>query len=247
MKLYIFTFILSIVLTPVFGQKIYDENIKFKKDCSNCKFLLSEAGKAYEINFKEALNHNHAIHEYVKELIDFKKISDIKQKAEEAFRNNNTNRYYTNFEKLNKISLEYISNFAIKFNGEAFIYIELNQNNNKIDYNVYVDSGVKYGKIRIYYNLKTNKLAHIKVDNISYKKFMKNKILKSEELNIWIFKDFETFAYVMNRETKADNDFLEICNNFIEYRNIKITNNQTLIGARKSTTTLVALSYKDCK
>ena len=248
MKIFLFTIVLLLGFTPIYGQKIYDEKIEFKKDCSNCKFLLAEASKAYETNFKEALKDNKAIHKYVKELIDLDKISDFKLKAEYAFRNNNTNSYYTYIEKLKTISLGYISDFTIKSNGESYIYIELNQiSNNKIDYNIYVDSGVKYGKIRIYYNLETNQLAHIKVDNTSYKKFMENKNRRAEELSIWLFKDYNTFAYVMNRETKADNDFLEICDNFIEYKNIKTTKKQTLIGARKSTTTAVSLTYKNCE
>jgi hypothetical protein len=51
----------------------------------------------------------------------------------------------------------------------------------------------------------------------------------------------------MNRETKADSDFLEICNQYIEYNTTSYTNNFTLIGAKKSTITSVSLRFKNCK
>ncbi len=239
--------IMLLGITPIYGQKIVDNNTEYKKDCSNCKFILSEASKAYKINYEEALKENIEIHNYVKKLIDLDEIYLLKLKAEKAYMSNIMEKYYTYFENIKSISTKYISDFEIKTKGDAYIFIDLKHvENDTLRYNIYVDSGVKYGSIRIYYNLQTGQLAHIKADESSYKSFMKNKNKKAENINIWLFKDYEILAYMMNIETKADKDFVNICENFIEYKTYKTSNNLILVNAKKTTTTSVSLSFKNC-
>lgn len=242
------TFLLLISVQHVYGQKI--NKTIYKKDCGNCKFILSEAKEAYKKNFEEASKENFEISNYAKKLIDFEKISNLKLKAKKAFVKNNMNEFYETFEKIKSISTRYISNFKTKTNGDAYLFIQLeNKDNGDVIYKVYVDSGVKYGSFRIYYDLETNTLAHIKVDGVSYKSFMKNNTSNktADNITVWVFKNYETLAYTMNRETKADSDFLEICNQYIEYNTTSYTNNFTLIGAKKSTITSVSLRFKNCK
>ena len=230
------------------AQQLKESSTNYKKDCYNCKFLLNEAGKTYKKNFETALNKNDAIHRYAKTLIDFNKISDLKSKACKAYIKGDKNTYYHYFEKLKRQSSEYITKFSQKTNSDAHIYIELKHfDSNEIDYNVYVDSGVKYGSIRIYYNLETNKLAHIKIDGISYKSYMNGKNKKSETTTIWLFNNFNTLAFAMNKETKADKDFLNICEDFIEYKTDEQFNKLNLVGSNSSTTINVSLDFEKCE
>lgn len=234
-------------IAPVYAQKMVDHKTEYKKDCSNCKFILTEAGNAYEINFKKALKNNSEIHNYAKKLIDLNRISALKTKAESAFKANNMTKYYTYFEKIKSISTKYISDFSTKTKGDAYIFIDLEHvKNDTLKYNVYVDSGVKYGKFRIYYNLQTNQLAHIKADNISYKSFMNKKTGRAKNIQIWLLENYKTLAYVMNNETKADKDFMNICNYFIEYRSKTTSNSLSILNAQIVTTTNVSLLFKNC-
>ena len=245
LKLVIF---LLLGINQIYGQKITDNRIKYKKDCSNCKFILSEASKAYKLNFKEALKENNITHRFAKELIDLDKVHMLKLKAENAFKQNNMNEYYTYFEKLKTISTKYISDFSIRNKGGSYIFIDLGHIvDGSLRYNVYVDSGIKYGNLRIYYNLQTDQLAHIKADDMSYKVFMKTRNKKVENIQIWLFNDYETLAYTMNNETKADKDFVDVCENFIEYKSNITSNNFTLLNSKKVTTTNISLLFKNCK
>ena len=248
MKMLKLVVILLFGINQIYGQKITDNRIKYKKDCSNCKFILSEASKAYKLNFEEALKENNETHRFAKELIDLDKVYMLKLRAESAFKQNNMNEYYSYFEKLKTISTKYISDFSIKTKGGSYIFIDIGHiEDDTLRYNVYVDSGIKYGKLRVYYNLQTDQLAHIKADDMSYKVFMKNKIRKVENIQIWLFNDYETLAYTMNNETKADKDFVDICENFIEYKSNIISNNFTLVNSKKVTTTTISLLYKNCR
>lgn len=247
MRAIVLLVILMLGILPVYGQKMVSNKTEYKKDCSNCKFLLNEAGKAYEVNFKEALNKNIVIHNYAKELIDLEKLSVLKLKAERAFKASNMNEYYSNLEKIKTISIKYISDFAARTKGDAYIFIDLGHvENDTLRYNIYVDSGVKYGKLRVYFNLETNQLAHIKADAISYKSFMNKNNGKAKNIKIWLFKDYNTLAYVMNNETKADKDFIDICDNFLEYRSKVSSNTFTLVNAQLTTTTNISLKFKNC-
>lgn len=240
-------FILFISYTPIYGQKIIDKTTVYKKDCDNCNYILSEAGKAYRMNFEIALKENTEIHNYVNKLIDLNKIHQLRLKAEKAYKFNNKEEYYRYFEKLKTISNKYISDFAIKTKGDAHIFIDLGHvENGLLKNNVYVDSGVKYGKLRVYYNLETGELAHIKADDYSYKSFMNDKTKKANKINIWVFKDYKTLAYTMNNETKADKDISNICENFIEYTIDESTNNFTLVNANRVITKLISLSLVNC-
>lgn len=239
--------LLLLIISTAYSQKISDSKTEYKKDCSNCKFILSEAGKAYSINYREAIKENTEINLFIKELVDFNEISTLKLRAEKAFKAENMNEYYRYFEKIKTLSSKYISDFTVKTKGDAYIYINLvHINNNALKYDIYVDSGVKYGNIRIYYNLQTNKLAYIKADDISYKSFMNNKNATAKNITIWLFEDFETLAYTMNSETKADKDFTSICNDFIEYKTNKISNSFIFTNAITSTTIDISLSFKNC-
>ena len=247
MKIIKLVLIMLLGIIPIYGQKIVDNNTEYKKNCSNCKFILSEASKAYKINYEEALKENIEIHNYAKKLIDLDEISLLKLKAERSYSANNMEKYYTYFEKIKTISTKYISDFAIKTKGDAYIFIDLGHvENDVLKYNVYVDSGVKYGSIRIYYNLQTGQLAHIKADESSYKSFMRKKNKKTENIKVWLFKDYETLAYMMNIETMADKDFVNICENFIEYKTYKTSNSLILVNAKKIISTSVSLSFKNC-
>jgi len=247
MKKFNLILFLIFIVSQIYGQKILDNKTEYKKDCSNCKFILAEASKAYKVNYEKAIKENIEIHNYAKKLIDFDEIFRLKLSAEKAFKLNNMNEYYTYFEKIKTISTKYISDFAIKTKGDAYIYIDLKHiENNSLKYIIYIDSGVKYGKFRIYYNLQTNQLAHLKVDDFSYKSFMNKKSTTAKNINIWLFKNFETLAYTMNNDTKADKDFTNICDDFIEYKINKTLNNLTLINATTSTTINLSLSFKNC-